>query len=1069
MNTIKVSVRIPAHVTKRGKPCKYGDGEQYTTITLLNHKEYFKCPRCGTEFPIVEDINKKQTPECVVSDGVYTCSITQKELDFDRVRAEIICNNEGCTENCAIGCHGGIFEDVVVQAAFKKGFYNESGLVNQGTQHSKGHHSRMNSIPLTMLDSLGLQGFKISKDPLKIRGVIEGALKLEELMEFTFDGTLRKPRYLGSNLYDIQDEQFYLFHVHQRLIEYKENEVQKAQKDDKPSHVGALVEKATMRMFALPKANKNMFGFNFKGGTLYAYFPQKGNNLADGDAFKDNSRFVAYKTKDFFENPKINKREKIYGYLTEDSKKKEFLALTKRPTRIISSDDYSGVPRYSKYLLWELINKKTYKSLLEVIEEDNLPAQYAELAELTDYHPTIENSDITDFNDIDIEEVIENILVDEDDAEKIRSYYKSISGFIDEFCDGIYGSTGETLRDLYRDVTDPDYINFKRFIDKFRNGDSEQNEYHDYSNYDLIQACKYDHIWKIVTTMSKENRQAINELKARGTLQGEDRRKDGKAQEVAFEYIAEYTNLDHLIEEKGFDVQSEKLWALKPREEWSEKDLERHLRGAEVKEVVKIVAGANVNKDKDSITRHLLYNEPLPEKLSKKAIVVSGSRVMSGALRTYMDEDGYYITPAVNVWKGYYIKNKIRLVFARCAKGSDCAAIIAALEINEYLYKLYEAGKLTEQQYAESYIIIVIVGHSWYKSIDFNNPGLSAIIELALKYKGYFVCNEPYRQKRGTETIISNVEYFDEREDRLKILQTYDRKEESFKTLTNKRFHRFDRKIERANKYLVSLGGPDTKLVILCRSEYSGTTNTMNFALEAGKEVVEITSPSREAPRDFRGENDPIQKGHSDLKYYQESWDITLAIVPSTIKNYHKWYQVINQPGRYRLGANARDVPSISITKFNAPPKIEVRKVQFERKPRYRKTMIEQNTKEDIRGKSNTSNVQTHNVLPNTCVIATVPSVINNYAKWYRTIDAIKSSFVWIGNKECKTYGTIIKRNIPQKKTLSIKSREKISSQKRSKALTKDDLIRIRPSLKKTYQKWEDMHNGIYTENKRSA
>ena len=1052
---IKVEIRIPPHECKYG----YGDGNSTKMVTLLSGKETFRCG-CGKQFSIAENLNI--TPECVVSEGVYTCSVTEKELYFNPRRAEVVCINSDCPEKhrCTIG-YGGIFDEII-QGAYQPGFYNESGVVNQGAQRGKGHHSKMNSIPLKMMDSLGLQGLIVHEEEATVLGKKYTGYSLE----MRIDGETRTPKYISENLYDIGHDRFYLFHKLEHLIEYKEHSIEKAVIDKEPSHVGALIEKSTKRMYIIPKANKDIFGFTFKGGTLYAYLPQKGYNLADGDAFRDNSRFVAYKTKEILPNPKTNSNDKIYGYLVEESKIDEFKALTKRPTRIISSDDYSGVPQHQKELLWKLKNNDTRPGVLEVIDQEFILKEYRELLELVDHHPAFETSDITDFEDIDIDDVIadlkEDFNLDEKDCKNIEDRYYKMSNFITEFCNGCYGPTEEVLEGLHLDVTNPDYIDFKRYYDKFTIGNAEDNEYHNYSNYDLIQACKHRHEMKLVRTTSAKNQEAIKHFKAAGTLKGQDPRKDGTAQDVAFEEVSEYTNLVDLIENNEY-VKQAKVWGPKPKEEWSEQDYNRYDRGQDVKEITNIVVGMKVDKDKDPITRHCLYNEPLPEELAKHAVIVSGSRVMSLSLRTYRDKDGYYVTPAVNVWKGYFIENEIKLLFARCAKGSDCAAIIAAIEINEYLYNKVKAGELTEEQYYNEYITIVIVGHSWYKSIDFNNHGLTSIIDRAIYFDGYFTCAEPYRKKRSTETTISHVEYFDERENRLKVFQTYDAKDKRFKNLTIKRFHRFDRKIERANKRLVSLGGPDTKLVILCRSEYSGTTNTMNFAIEAGKDVIEITSPLRETPIDFRAEDDPIQKGHSDFEYYNEFWDTTLVMVPSFISNYAAWYQKTRNINKYRLGFNSCYAPKLNVS-LGAIPEIQVRRVEYKRKPRYVKTIEDKYVSpENIRCKPKTS--KSYEGLTSAHIVATVPSTISNYSKWYQTIDAMKSGFMWIG-VESKTYGTIIKHH---KKDSFIKRAQSAMSSSKTKTkskLTKEDLIKVYPELKAYYDNWSNTDSRTWVKTK---
>lgn len=1080
----KVEVHIPEHKCRRG----YGDGNSTTMVTLLPNKDTFRCPGCGREFPLEESLNI--TPECRAFEGNYECSVTEKKLYFNPRRAEVTCINSDCPEKhrCTIG-YAGVFKEVI-QSAHVDGLRNESGLVNQGSQHSK--CIRIKSPPLQMMDSLGLKGFNISKDPLKLKAVAEGILKDDDLMEFVLFGEPRKPRKLGGNIYDIQDDRFLLFHKHEYLTEYKENEPELVEIDEKPSHVCSLIEKSTGRMYIVPKATKNIFGFNFQEGNLYGYFPQKGYELADGDAFKDNTKFVAYKTKDLFPNPKSNSRDKFWGYLVAASDIDDFKALTRRSTRIFSSDDYSGIPKYSQELLWYLKNNNTTKGILEIIDEDFILREYYELQGLIRNHNCLQ-CDITDFELIDIDEVIKDVkeefgddALDEDDEKRIKELYDKFVQFINEYCDGIYGDMENVLNDLDDDVHNPDYINFKRNLDKFRIGDPLQNEYHAYSNYDLIQAHKHKHEMKLVRTASAENHEAITRLRNAGTLKGEDPCKERKAQDVAFDYESEYGSLGKLAENHPH-IKSVKIFGDKPQEEWSIQDYERFEEGEDIKEIRSIVIGMKADEN-DPITRHCLYGEPLPSEYQgrtydQRTICVSGSRVMSPSLRTYRDEYGYYVTPAINVWKGFFIENKTRLLFARCAKGSDSAAIVAAIEINEYLFNKaqkrillenkykegeitkeeYEEGiigTITKEQYNEMYITIVIVGHGWYKSIDYNNPGLTAIIDRALNFDGYFISNEPYRIKRGTETIKVPVSYFDERENRLQVLQQYDMRYKSFKTIEIERFHWFDRRLERANKRLVSLGGPNSKLVILCRSEYSGTTNTMNFAIEAGKEVVEITSPTREAPIDWRSENDPIQKGHSDFEYYNEFWNVVVMMVPSSINNYPKWYQMVKNPGKYKLGYNMRTV--LNPLGLQIIPKIEVRKVEYKRKPRYVRTIIEEPT---IQHKQKVPDVKPNRTFPNAHVVATVPSTIAHYAKWYQTIDAIKSGFIWIGVKS-KTYGTIIKHH--RKDSFTKRAQQVMSSSKtktRSK-LTEEDLIKVCPELKAYYDNWSNTDSRTWVKTK---
>lgn len=1049
-----VRVKVPKH-----------DGCSYQGTKTTTGKKHFKCPECGKKFSIKEHIvsedvkkmktktkEKKPTPECIHSNGCYICSLSEKELTFDRIRGEVICDNQDCKCSCAYG--QGIVFDEIIQSAYTHGIKNDDGLVNQGYQKEKGKAAKKQNVPFKLLKTLGLKGINIEENPIVLRGSIE------DRVTFDFEGKTRVPIKIGENLYDIGHERFVLFHKYECLKEYKENDTVKYVIDKEPSHVSALIDKHTKHMYVMPAHGAKIFDFTFEAGTLYRYFPQKGNDLTDGDAFRDNSKFLAYKTKEILPNPKTNKREKIFGYLVKEDDVDKFLSLIKRPTRIFANDDYSGIPKYQKETLWTLKNKKTYKNVLEVIVDEYILEKFLDLV---DDVPEL-NVDITEFGDVDLDEIkldkesfedidwsdsyinklkdeevdfskvdIEHIMYQSDawtdeEYEDIIDKYEDVRIFIDEYCEKFFGNTEEVLRKINADATEDDNEKFTRFIEEF-DGGKENKEYFAYSNYDLIQACKTQHDFKLVLINGEENQAAIKELYAIGDIS--DPSHMYRAQEVAFGHEAEYASLKQIIKENEQTIKTVKVFDDKPREEWSEQDYERFIRGEDVKEIKSIVIGAKASK-KDPITKHLLYDVPLPEDL--KCISISGSRVLPIGLRTKQDDYGDYYTPAVTVWKGYYIKNQIRTVFARVAKGSDCAGIIAAIEINEYLANRikkgnsdFDKGEITKeeldqliQEYEDNHITIVCVLHNYYGSADYNNLGLTAIFEQVLHYQGYIYGNEPYRTKREAEQVTSPVSWFNERSNKLEVIQSID-ETGKVSTRTNQKFHWFNRQLERANKRLVQLGGKENPLVILCRSQYSGTTNTMNFALDMGKEVIEITSPTREIPKRLRhlgatdkesyemyqrfkrlSENDPIQKGHSDSKR-----------------------------------------PNIKVTEPYHDPA-------------------------NIRCKPKNSNVKEYKEHKN-YIVATVPSVINDYAKWYKTIESMKSGFMWVGLVS-KTYGSIVKHINPKEQKSLVKKTQEVSSQKKDRVkLTQEDLIKIYPHFKEMYESWGNTDSRTWTKSKRPA
>ena len=183
-------------------------------------------------------------------------------------------------------------------------------------------------------------------------------------------------------------------------------------------------------------------------------------------------------------------------------------------------------------------------------------------------------------------------------------------------------------------------------------------------------------------------------------------------------------------------------------------------------------------------------------------------------------------------------------------------------------------------------------------------------------------------------------------------------------------------------------------------------------------------------------------------------------MVPSAINNYPKWYQMIKNPGKYKLGYNMRTV--LNPLGLQIIPKIEVRKVEYKRKPRYVRTIIEEPT---IQHKPKVPDVKPGRTFPNAYVVATVPSTIAHYAKWYQTIDAMKSGFIWIGVKS-KTYGTIIKHH--RKDSFTKRAQQAMSSSKtktRSK-LTEEDLVKVYPELKAYYDNWSNTDSRTWVKTK---
>lgn len=912
----KIEVRIPEHVHNSIKCPASGD---VRTIRVTKRRSHFKCTVCGEVFPIAGNICEKEqesVPKCIHDDRGYVCSISGLNLDYDK---------DGI--HCPHACYGCKYPGTTLKeiARYDQGFVPGYYVETTPLPKTGAGRQKMHIPPLDILRDLGCKGIVLDENI--------NSNEFEDIAEFEFDGELHQITPIGNNLYDIGHGRFWLYHKYECVKTRQKHNVQHYKKDKTPTHVCCFIDKETMKTFVIPNKNVKIFGFQFKRGTLYRYIPSTGLNLANPSAFKDNTKFLATSVLDTNYNDVTNKDEDTWGYLVIDKKFDEFMSLTKRTTRIISSDDYSGIPEHDKKILSACEYTKGERTLLEAIEDDCIYQKYVELLDLD----PIFNVNITEFDNVDPaliqeERNDENIkalhffgeLIVQDFDETLTDFvrpwskkdyddrkdlYDPVNEFINKYCKGLCGKTEDVLYHLYCDAVDPNNVEFTRWIDDF-NGGKENEEYYRYSNKDLIQASKVKHVLKLVHLSSPQNIKAIEDLFAKGVqhISYGNPLKSGKAQGVAFDFVNPvnndddfqiYDNLGELMKDDPDLSEPVKIYGSKPRSQWSDKDYARAEKGEAVKEIKTMIIGVNASED-DLITKHCLdtingHYTPLP----LVNISVSGSRVMPTGLRTrYIKNDEIYgrgyFTPAVHVWKGYLTNNNIKVLFARIAPGSDCSAIIAALEINEELANRLQAGIITAEEYEEQSIKIVAILHGWFASATFNNPGLMSILHKVLHYHGYVVCNEPYRKnnvtsirypkKIETHTVVMKVPVTLSNYTQLlsNMSFTHDifiQVQSTKNDVHNPIYTHFDRRIERTNKLLVSLG---EKLVILCRSEYSGTTNTMNFALDLGKEVIEITSPYREIPERFRSntlkpdealkmyhrfcylsENDPIQKGRS--------------------------------------------------------------------------------------------------------------------------------------------------------------------------------------------------------------
>lgn len=979
-------VVIPDHKCDPNKSSCIGQ------VKTTTGKKHFKCPK--EEKPTV--------PECLFShERGYVCSVS--DLELTDLEGEII-----CPHSCA-GCKwvGMVFDEVKYDQGFVPGWYLKQTPL---PKRNHGGKQKRHIPPADTLRDLGCKGIIIDKEI--------DSNKFEDIATFEFEGESHKIIPIGNDLYDIGCDKFWLYHKYDNITTHEKHSPQHYH-DEGKAHVCCFIDKETMKTYVVPSKSVNIFGFQFQRGVLYRYIKSTNLRLADSDVFKDNTKFIATSVCETNRNDVTNKDEDTWGYLVINDKFDEFIALTKRATRIFANEDYSGIGTYNKSELWDWKHRSTERTILEVIEDDEIYQKYKELIKLDNFF----EGKITGFDLLNPKEELErrqNELRSQDCSlylfgelmiegfnpsltefdppweqtifDEITYLYNLVNEFINKYCQRFSGETEDVLYHLYCDAVDPNNVEFTRWLDDF-NGGKENMEYYKYSNRDIVQACKTKHVLNLVHLSSPQNIEAVEELFMLGIQHPSygNPLKARKAQEVAFDFINPYDeddedsdftiydNIPQLLKEDP-DINTVSLFGPKPLDLWSDKDHKRAAKGEPVKEIRTIVMGTNA-KENDPITNHCISwiknGKYIP--LPLKNISVSGSRVLPVDLRTkYVKRDenygSGYFSPAVHVWKGYYIREGVQLVYARIAPGSDCSAITAALEINEELANRLKTGVITPEEYEKQSIKIVALLHNWYASATFKNKGLMSILHKVLYYGGYVLCNEPYRKHNKTEVkypetnmvvdgvvgavpvTVSNYEVlslrlFDRRELRYCGEKRYGYRrmfgaEQKKRHIHNPRFTYFTRNLERTNKLLTELGD---ELVTLCRSEYSGTTNTINLALEAGKKVIEITSPkfefrdpkednddpeTKDVPfLDYAGENDPIQKGRSIPKRYPKREEIKKEIklsykeikwvniyypvvkqVPTTISNYMMWDKKVNlliKDYRVRLG-----IPYIPMARY---------------------------------------------------------------------------------------------------------------------------------------------------------
>lgn len=826
------------------------------------------CPHCGQGFNIKETLLVRK-PEVKFTNRGPVCDIAERDLEVDLIRAEVLCNNRSRCKNklCLVETDGEVLSDYIPDAYTEGLYHNGAGSINFSKQTGR----KINLPPLSILVDLGCK--PVRKEVVNIQAL--GIHRNLNVITYAGEVVVKKPT-SEDHIYDIGNNKWYLFHYHGYITEGVEHEDHQFERSENIEDAFALIDKKSLKVYVKPKKTKNYKGFTFSNKKMYVFIPQKGNNLADAEVFRDNTRFIAYKTKSQYGNDKTRKKETIWDYLVDTDEEENFRALMRRSTRIFSTDDYSGVGKYNKDILYyigqdrkhrrptkaqmdesypgigeeneslldSIHNYKEYKSPTEVMREEDIydlyrnlieeyPEEYLLQSKVEDFvnfeiNPENYISEDEEFTDDEEKEERENEI-----RESFHKKYDKVLQYLEECCPKDYGDVDKILYGRFSDAMYGGQEDFVKHSDKLK-----LPEYYDIDNSDIINACKYNIDPSYVRTSKKDDMVLHHYLRI-GDV-GLQSIKRTKAHGVAFNYNKyDYPNEisfnDIMTRDK---VPSMIVEGVKPTDEFSSYDWKRHRQGIEVTEVTEIIFGQRVSED-DAITLHCLGKKPLSDQSG--VIAVTGSRHLPIHIRTqYLDTKrngrrlkGYY-TPAVSIWRGYYLENNIKVLFARIAQGSDISAIVAALEVNQQLITDLTLGKITIDEYNKRYINIVCILHGYYGSFDFNNPGLRAILTEVIKVGGYVLSKTPKRKKRGAE------------ED-------------------DGKFKWFDRRIDKANKLLVSLA---PTLVALCRAKYSGTTNTIELAKAAGKEVIEITSPEN-VFIDYKAMNDVIwNRGDKNDYYY---------------------------------------------------------------------------------------------------------------------------------------------------------------------------------------------------------
>lgn len=836
-----VKVVVPDH-EHNGKRCS---GSRQVIETERRVMEF--CPECKQGFNIKGNLFTIPEPEVIYTCDGPQCSISLKDLTVDMDDGQIICNNEHCNHLCSQrteeGETGIVLEDDL-QSAFTLGFINPSGIVNLYADKGR----RLQIPPLKILLDLGLRGIEV--EPVHL--VVLGTPVHYDRIFFEEEEVVPKATDI-EHVYDIGDEEFYLFHYYGYVTWGVENADHAFERTNYEEHVFTLIDKKSKKIYVRPKETKTYYGFKFSSQEMYVHIPQKGNTLVDGDVFKDNTRFLGYKTKEQYGNPKTRKKETVFDYLVKVQDEEEFRTLMDRPTRIFSSNEWSGVGKYNNKKLYYIKSTHQHHSAAEIMKEESIYNIYLNLIEEFPYWDL--KDDVRYFFDFDFESYLKKEFEEEEYDEKLARFkelYEPVYDYLDNYCPNDYGQVSKILYGRYSDAEYGGELDFTKYTDRLK-----PSEYFDYSNKEIIEAAKYERDMKLVRISSNDMLRLARYLRI-GDM-GMKSIKRTQAHGVAFDYHkSDYmdTSFSEIMFSKGIPFITRE--APKPKSEWSSMDWKIHNKGREVTEVSSIIFGRQVADD-DALTLHCLDGTPV----DGKAIAVTGSRNLPEDIRTRyldMESNGYkvkgYYTPAVSIWRGYFRENKIKILYARVAKGSDISAIVAALEHNQELIQALLNQKIDFEEYAAGYIQIVCILHGYYINFDFNNPGLRAILTEVIEAGGYVLSKTPYRKKRGAE-YTEVVERSRIEIDRPPMFE-FDSKPKP-----RKKFSWFDTRIMDANELLVSLS---PTLVALCRTKYSGTTNTIELAKAANKEVIELTSP--DVFIDYKGKNDPIRRGSRDTNDY---------------------------------------------------------------------------------------------------------------------------------------------------------------------------------------------------------